>query len=753
MEDQHNKLDNITKIIKVDEEDSKIEEFTDSGNIDLDNLLTLGLNFNILKNVISNILKNQNKINHQLTELKLDNINKEKREDELECMILDLKILKENSEEIKKDLQEQKNKLASKEYRKELGTIFREKRYFLENNDNLYQTKYNKEKIKIEGYEEYINNLLIKVKNELMINNENFKNKINTKIESQINDLKSNFDNVKSKMISNEKDFILMKKTIQNTEEKLDTKFTKDLPDLVEKIFSSNITSINSKILQINDKFEEKLNQSKEILQKDISDFQKNTQIENEEIIKKINELDNKVNDLLEQINTLSNEKLLEFLKYKDFRDYQLEIEGKLLEENKQVNLEIDNLKSNLKSLKSEFVEYISDKTDHNNLGSLLVKFEKISSIAYKMQEMEEEFEKEKKRLQSYDPKKFASIDYLEEIKLNVSKSFNSAQKEFQEIKREIGNINSTSLGNKASLKDLKNLEDNLLVKYDELYNLIKEKFAEKNFVTKNNKILELKVKQLLEEFKKNEKSDTWLLSKKPIRGHLCASCESYIGDLNDTNSNIKYVPWNKYPTKDTVDKLYRVGEGFSKMLKLVTPDSNRIKTQSNSINPILTPSSKMDYEEEINFNVTKDKIVLNSSNNNDNDSVAQNDNEIINSVKYKLPDLLKTNSNLKKNLTFTNFHIDNNEKTNKIFNNNTGLHFNNSILNNMSKNKIFGPKNNNIELDKDEIIRLPNSPQLINKIFPYEEQKGPKIMKIYKKTINDKKKRKIITIKDKIIK
>ena len=143
MDEETKKKENINKDVKKeikdDEKNSKIEDNTDSENVDLDNLLTLGFNFNRLKNVISNIIKNQNQINFQLSELKLDKINKEKRADELESMILDLKILKEDSDQIKKDLQEQKKKLTSREYQKEIDTILREKGYFLKNIDNLNQ--------------------------------------------------------------------------------------------------------------------------------------------------------------------------------------------------------------------------------------------------------------------------------------------------------------------------------------------------------------------------------------------------------------------------------------------------------------------------------------------------------------------------------------------------------------------------------------------------------------------------------------
>lgn len=751
---------NSKEIIKEVKENEDIYQNEETDNIDLDNLLTLGFNFDMLKSIINNLIKNQHKINNQLAELKIDKINKEKRADELESMIIDLKILKEDSNQIKKDLQEQKKKLTSKEYQKEIALILKEKGYFLEKFDKIKKNEKNKNNLitfkDLNKKEKLIknedNNLLNKIKNELILTNENFKKELNKEFNSQIDELNFKFEEVKSKMISNEKDFLLMKKTIKNTEEKMDIKFTQDMPKLIEKIFYSKITSIDSKVMQLNDEFEKNLNNYKEIIQKSIIDMQKNVQIKNEELDKKIIELQNNDKNLLQKINILYNEKLKEYLKFKDFKEYQLEIEGKIIYENKQVNIEVSKLNNNLSKLKEELTDFISDKTDHNNLNSLMKKFEIISAITFKTQEVQEDFEKEKKRLQGFEPKKFVILDSYEEFKNNISKLFSSFEKDFQDIKNELIDINAKSLGNKASIRDLKSLEDNLLIKIDELFNIIKEKFAEKNMVIKNNKIIELKIKQMIEDNKKNEKNDTWLLSKKPI-GHLCASCEAYLGDLKDNSTNTKYIPWNKYPTKDHMDKLYRVGAGFSKILKMVSPDSHRNKVKSNSLNDVVAQNGKQDIEEETNSNLTKDKIMINNSINFENNSGIQMDNEI-NSIKYKLPNLFKVN-NIKKNLTFTNFYSsENSEEKNKtkIINNKTGIHFSNIIVNNMNKNKNKNLKKMNLDMDKDEIINLPNSPQYTKKIYPYEEQKGPKIMKVYKKNINDNKNRKIIAIKDKII-
>ena len=124
--------------------------------------------------------------------------------------------------------------------------------------------------------------------------------------------------------------------------------------------------------------------------------------------------------------------------------------------------------------------------------------------------------------------------------------------------------------------------------KMEDLKIAFAKKFAEKNEVNRGMKYLDQQIRNIIQIYiKKIEKGDNWLLSKKPISSNLCASCESYIGDIKDmNNANNIYVPWNKYPVKDTNDKLYRMGNGYSKMLQMIQVDENeKKKEQGNNIN------------------------------------------------------------------------------------------------------------------------------------------------------------------------
>ena len=118
---------------------------------------------------------------------------------------------------------------------------------------------------------------------------------------------------------------------------------------------------------------------------------------------------------------------------------------------------------------------------------------------------------------------------------------------------------------------ELKSMEQCIMNEIDELKNEISKKYMEKSEIFKNLKILELQIKNIYENFPglmHMKEGDNWLLAKKPLNNYLCASCESYIGELKNKNS---YLPWNKIPAHDI--KKYRMGNGFSRMLQLVNMD------------------------------------------------------------------------------------------------------------------------------------------------------------------------------------
>ena len=179
----------------------------------------------------------------------------------------------------------------------------------------------------------------------------------------------------------------------------------------------------------------------------------------------------------------------------------------------------------------------------------------------------------------------------------------------------------------KAETVELTNTKGILNEKIEELANACNLKFADKNECLKNFKHIEEQLKKILNILKRkseqNQEGDgNWLLAKKPINGYSCASCESYIGELNNTIK--KYIPWNRLPYKDTGESMYRMGKGYSKMLQMINFENNG--------NVNISP----DNSDEIHTYVSNDSNAMNSFNihglnNTNNNNGTMNNNNINN--------------------------------------------------------------------------------------------------------------------------
>jgi hypothetical protein len=155
------------------------------------------------------------------------------------------------------------------------------------------------------------------------------------------------------------------------------------------------------------------------------------------------------------------------------------------------------------------------------------------------------------------DSSKYLEQMIFTEFQKGYNRELDGLRKDIDEIKRLIDDV-VVALKPKASDKDLKNLEEYLVTKLEELRLNSNKKFADKVETQKNVKYIDAQVKHIIDVYiKKMEKGDNWLIAKKPVNGFACASCESYIGDLQDKTSD--YLPWNKYPIRDPNEKAYRV--------------------------------------------------------------------------------------------------------------------------------------------------------------------------------------------------
>ena len=160
---------------------------------------------------------------------------------------------------------------------------------------------------------------------------------------------------------------------------------------------------------------------------------------------------------------------------------------------------------------------------------------------------------------------------------------------EIQDLREKFTSL-AESLKTKSNISDINDIKDLLLEKINELALACNKKFADKNEIFASIKNLEEQLKKIISASKCDHEGGDWLIAKKPITGFTCAACEQYIGELKD-NKN-KYIPWNQFPMRDYGDKLYRLGNGFSRMLNMLNIENGNCSLNQNNISGISSSSN-----------------------------------------------------------------------------------------------------------------------------------------------------------------
>ena len=307
----------------------------------------------------------------------------------------------------------------------------------------------------------------------------------------------------------------------------------KDGDDNLQK----EIDELNKKLAQINSQLELLLKLPRGGEKSDLSALN--------ELMKRIIDLENDYLEFVEKVNIEEIYRQLKFLHEtkadkKDLNDINKAISD-LNEKYDNHQVEIDSINRRLDALFSQLLNKEGGESPTINID--------FSQYVSKI-----DFEKHKKE----NDEEFRKIwEEIEKLKNLINKNFEILKK-------------------KANLSDLEDLKNFLLGKIDELALACVKKFADKNETTNNFKYLEEQIKKILEMLSKKDsinEAENWLLAKKPVNGYSCAACESYISDLRDDTH--KFIPWNKMPLRDPGDKLYRMGNGFSKMLQMLNFDNN----------------------------------------------------------------------------------------------------------------------------------------------------------------------------------
>lgn len=229
--------------------------------------------------------------------------------------------------------------------------------------------------------------------------------------------------------------------------------------------------------------------------------------------------------------------------------------------------------------LKDSISTLLEDKKMIDDINWLRKKVELLSSSMSAMRTLEDDKNNSNTNLNNtnnkqinFDPNKYVDNLVFLDFQKYLVKEIDSLKRFAEENKRYINDLIEAGKS-KADEKDIKNLEEFLNSKTEEMKLGFTKKFADKTDTMKNIKYLDTQIKHIIDSFvKKQEKGDNWLLAKKPVGGYTCASCESYIGKLQD--SSTQHLNWNKYPQRDQNDKAYRV---FFYLLLLFLFEFNKI--------------------------------------------------------------------------------------------------------------------------------------------------------------------------------
>ena len=595
------------------------------------------------------------------------------------------------SEELKLSLINKKNK--HKNYGEALDKLLIEKESYIKliksNKTDNISLNDNQENI-IQEDEPKLNN---EIKEELK---EEFNNKLSQMKEENKNEIIINSERLETKIKSIEKMISLINNNIKITEDKINNKFSNEIPQIFENLYSEKISTVHSKIDFIDKNYQKSI----KYIENSINEIKRTQESENLKFEENVKE-SQKLFKEIKKINSKLEEKINNCVELKVYNQDSKNLENKIQRETKELNNNILIINQNLEKFENQIRDLQNDLTTKNNLILLSTKCDHLAKDILKLKEMILDLQSVSKKNEDIISNVILKDEFMD-FKQTQDKNLDNIKRFLTDVKNVIDEIKITSSRGKATLKDLKILEDKILIKLNEFYDQMTEKFAEKKFVLRNNRYLKIDIKKDLENYKNIEqKSDgNWLLSKKPLGGHLCASCESYIGDLKE---NENYIAWNQYPLKESSDKASNVNHIYDKMFQKLSTEY-KIKRNNSNIDIDSTKKLSDNYFDDVEIkqnytNLTNKRQALKIKDKNYKTKINE---------KFRIKEIPKL-KNLKKD------------------------HFPSETIYN--KNKSIYPLNSKAE--SDENIKLAENSKNYNKNFLEDDRDNePKIMKVFKKLI-----------------
>ena len=384
---------------------------------------------------------------------------------------------------------------------------------------------------------------------------------------------KRQFEAIKQQLEDLNTYFESLNKTVDVNNEEINDKLESKIKYL-EKNIKETLEEFNKEIKNKLNDFDKNMLSGKELSKEtlDANEIQ-NMNLENNIVIKGLKEA---IGDMHKKLKSLPNQGDLEQIRT-DIISLKSAINNcaRISDFNNLKDITDDN-KMNIKKIREDFEDFQNSQTENIDIQNIKRKLEIVINKVHDMEENDnKKINKNVAKTTVEDKNKFIENKNFDDFKAQIVKEFNNINDNFINSRKLLDEL-IDSVRNRTSFKDLKALEDAVMSQMEELKISSSKKFADRNEVNKTIKYLDQQIRNIVQIYiKKIDKGENWLLAKKPITNNLCASCESYIGDLKDTNDNNLYIPWNKYPVKDPNDKLYRMGHGFSKMLQMIQVDEN----------------------------------------------------------------------------------------------------------------------------------------------------------------------------------
>ena len=549
-------------------EENETETKNDGNLLDLDDLFKRTYEFDILKYVSRGLIKSQQNYELTLKELKSEN---SKIKEEISLLKKEIDILKDN-----KNQYISRNKIEYDNIKNDVKNLTDDVGKIKQKNKNFESNIHNQKSFTdINFYKhEQLNKNINRLKRNISHNNRDKNKLIDEKEIENSNDSMVQLTNTYINELVNE-----------NKIKDKNIKENQIINNLNNDNINNELLSIKSKLEGMNDEF----NQFKLLINQMISESNNNITSNisdnisklKEESKKELDELKDTINQKIILLNDSTKNKLLtkleiintknsEYMTKTDFEKYKDSLLNQLEEDNRDVNIDISLVKKSINSMKNDLYNLVNDTKDHDTLLILKQKQESTNGILEQLKQIINELKEADKKKVHIDTSNFIDIETFNEYQKKQIKIIEKIKRENMDIERELTELKSVDLASKTNLKDLKNLEDKILVAFDDSLGKIKETFVEKKYLDKYFRIIEYQTKQTLDEFKLSLKpGNNWLLAKKPI-GHLCASCESFLGNRLQSPDE-KHITLNKYISRASGDnKNIKINGGFSKIIQML---------------------------------------------------------------------------------------------------------------------------------------------------------------------------------------